>query len=100
MYGKLLSALCEHLCTEANTTCMGREVTCRGGQNRVGMELLTITAAARYLSVSRTSIYNLIDRGTLSVVRPLPDTPRIKRSDLDALIAATTTTVATITSPT
>lgn len=54
------------------------------------MELMTIKAAASYLAVSRTSIYHLIDRGDLPVVRPLPDSPRIKREDLDALIAART----------
>ena len=56
------------------------------------MELLTITAAAAYVSLSRTSIYKLIERGDLPVVRLLPDAPRIKRSDLDALIAARTRT--------
>jgi len=54
------------------------------------MELLTITAAARYLSLSRTSVYKLIERGDLAVVRLLPDAPRIHRQDLDALIAAHT----------
>ena len=54
------------------------------------MELLTITDAARYLSLSRTSIYKLIERGDLHVVRLLPDAPRIHRQTMDALIAART----------
>ena len=51
-------------------------------------ELLTITAAARYLSLCRTSIYKLVEQGDLHVVRLLPDAPRIRRTELDALVAA------------
>lgn len=39
---------------------------------------------------SRTSVYKLIERGDLAVVRLLPDAPRIHRQDLDAMIAAHT----------
>lgn len=49
-------------------------------------ELLTITAAARYLSLCRTSIYKLLEQGDLHVVRLLADAPRIRRAELDALI--------------
>lgn len=54
------------------------------------MELMTIKAAAAYSSLSRTSIYHLIDRSNLQVVRLLADAPPIKRSDLDTPVAART----------
>ena len=45
--------------------------------------LLTITEAGRYLGVSRSSIYRLINEGKLKTVRPVPDAPRIAREQLD-----------------
>ena len=52
------------------------------------MELLTITQAAKYVGLSRTSFYKLIERGDVRPVRLLADAPRILRADLDALVAA------------
>jgi len=54
------------------------------------MELLTISGAAKYVNLCRASIYKLIERGEISVVRLLAASPRIKRSDLDALVEAKT----------
>lgn len=51
-------------------------------------ELVTIREAARYLGVSRVSVYRLIQAGALTVYRPLPDAPRLRRSELDAYIEA------------
>jgi len=49
--------------------------------------LLTYREAARMLGLSRSSIYRLIEREALTVVRPLPGTPRIRRADLEAYAA-------------
>lgn len=55
--------------------------------------LLTITEAADFLAISRRSLYSIINAGRLAVVR-LPVTGekrapvRVKRSDLEAFIAA------------
>ena len=48
--------------------------------------LLKIVEAAQYLGVSRSSIYRLIEEGTLKVLRPVPDAPRIARADLEAYV--------------
>lgn len=48
--------------------------------------LLKIQEAATILGVSRSSVYRLIERGALKIVRPLPDAPRIARADLDAYV--------------
>jgi excisionase family DNA binding protein len=48
--------------------------------------LLTITAAAKQLGVSRSSVYRLIGSGALPVVRPLPDAPRITRDALEEYV--------------
>ena len=47
--------------------------------------LLTVAEAARYLSISRTTLYRLTDRGEIAVVRLSRD-PRFLKSDLDAFI--------------
>jgi len=48
-------------------------------------EWLTITAAAEYAGVSRTTIYNWIKAGDLPVHRGPTGARRIRRDDLDAL---------------
>lgn len=45
---------------------------------------LTISGAARYLGVARSTVYRLIGDGKLDVYRVTPDAPRLKRGDLDA----------------
>lgn len=52
--------------------------------------LLTIEAAAKYMSVSRSTIYRLINSGDLRIVRPAPNAPRILRRDLNDLAAKLT----------
>jgi len=47
----------------------------------------TLTQAAAVLNVSRGSLYRLIARGKLQVVRPLPDAPRILRTELERFIS-------------
>ena len=49
--------------------------------------LMTYKEAAHLLGLSRSSIYRLIEREALTVVRPLPGTPRIRRADLEAYAA-------------
>lgn len=49
--------------------------------------LITIEEASRLLSVSRSTIYRMIKAGTLPIVRPLPDAPRIARADVELLIS-------------
>jgi len=46
----------------------------------------TITDAARILTVSRGSLYKMIWAGRIAVVRPLPDAPRILKTELDRFI--------------
>ena len=70
-------------------TCMDTHITSQtrtGGPSPASTELLTIPAAARRLTVSVRSVYRLIERGELTVLRILPDAPRVRATDLDALI--------------
>lgn len=48
--------------------------------------LLSPKDAAKYLGVSRATIYRLIERGELPVYRPVPDAPRFKVRDLDLFV--------------
>jgi excisionase family DNA binding protein len=48
--------------------------------------LLTIKQAAAFLGVSRSTVYTLIGKEALPVVRPLPDAPRFRRADLEAYV--------------
>lgn len=48
--------------------------------------LVTVVEAAKMLSVSRRTIYRLIDKGVLSVVMITPDAPRLRVRDLIDLI--------------
>lgn len=43
------------------------------------------------LSVSRATLYRMIEAGTLTPVRPSPGTPRIRLSDVEAIMAGNTT---------
>lgn len=44
---------------------------------------LSISSAAEYLGVARSTVYRLIQAGKLPVYRLTPDAPRLKRSELD-----------------
>ena len=48
--------------------------------------LLTVDAAAAYLSVSRSMLYGMIRDNRIRVVRLSADAPRIRKQDLDGLI--------------
>lgn len=48
--------------------------------------LLTYTKAAEALSVSRATLYRMIDRGDLTPVRLPIGGPRLRRADVAALI--------------
>lgn len=50
--------------------------------------LLTLSDAAAYLSISRRSIYRLIDTGKLVPISPIGRARRLKRVDLDAHLDA------------
>ncbi len=50
-------------------------------------DLLTYTEAARLMSVSRATLYRMIQRGDLVPVRLPVGGPRIRRADLAALAA-------------
>jgi excisionase family DNA binding protein len=60
--------------------------TCTDTSAAPSTELLTIPNVARRLTVSIRSVYRLIERGELPIVRILPDTPRVRVTDIDALI--------------
>jgi excisionase family DNA binding protein len=47
----------------------------------------TISEAANTLSISRGSMYKLIGKGAISVIRPLPDAPRILKTELDRFVS-------------
>jgi excisionase family DNA binding protein len=49
---------------------------------------VSISAAAKYIGLSRQSIYRLHEQGRLPISRLIPDAPRVRRSDLDALLAS------------
>ena len=53
-------------------------------------ELVSVPAAARELGVSRASVYRWIHRGDVSAVRVGPSSLRIRREDVDALVAPLT----------
>lgn len=57
-------------------------------------QLLTPTEAAKLLSVCVKTIYNLVRRGLLPVVRLTPSAPRFRMSDLRAFIQKQTYKVA------
>ena len=59
-------------------------------QAGVGLAV-TLAEAARLLSVSTRTIHRLGATGRLRIVRITRDTPRVLRSDLDALLARTAT---------
>ena len=61
----------------------------RGGTPMDTGAFLPITDAANYLGVARSTVYRLIKTGKLSVYRLTPDTPRLKRTDLDAYAEGT-----------
>lgn len=48
---------------------------------------MTITAAAQYMGLSRPCVYRLERQGKLTISRLIPDAPRVRRRDLDALLA-------------
>lgn len=62
------------------------------GRESVGMDrtnspaLMTIDAAAEYLSMSRSTLYGMIRDGEIQVVRLKADMPRIRRADLDRMV--------------
>ncbi|MBC8134565.1 MAG: helix-turn-helix domain-containing protein [Fibrella sp.] len=49
--------------------------------------LVTIAEAAHILCVSQRTIYRMIERGRIAVVKVTADAPRVRRADLDALVA-------------
>jgi len=50
-------------------------------------DLLTITDAAKRLSISRSAMYTLIQRGEVDTVYPVGRARRVTARSLDALIA-------------
>lgn len=48
--------------------------------------LMTVREAASLLGLSRTSVYRLIWNGSLNVYRPVPDAPRLRSSEVSALM--------------
>jgi excisionase family DNA binding protein len=54
--------------------------------------LLTIAQAARYLNCSVSTMRRMIAAGRLPVCRLMADAPRLRREDLDRLIAGATAT--------
>jgi hypothetical protein len=73
----------ERTCMDMHTT----PQTCTGTAGWPASELLTLPATANRLAISVRSLYRLIERDELTVIRILPDAPRIRAADLDALIA-------------
>jgi excisionase family DNA binding protein len=65
---------------------------CMSVHERISMEtnlppaLLTIDAAAKYLSLSRSTVYALIRDGIIKTVKLTSDAPRIRKADLDSMI--------------
>ena len=50
--------------------------------------LMTYSEAARYLAVGRSTLYDLVGRGELPVVRMGPRCVRLRRQDLDQFVEA------------
>ena len=49
--------------------------------------LLTLPDVARLLAVSTRTVYRLVAQGYLTVIRITPDTPRLRRADVETFIA-------------
>jgi len=54
-----------------------------------GSRYLSITEAARFLSVSRETVYKLIEDKSIALYRVSPRSPRISRSELEAYVKGT-----------
>ena len=59
-------------------------------QQNAGPALMTIASAAEFLSCSRATIYRLLAANKLQRTYLLVGSPRIRRADLDALVAGPT----------
>lgn len=49
--------------------------------------LVTVAEAARILCISQRTVYRMVERGQLQVIKVTPDTPRVRRADLEALVS-------------
>ena len=51
----------------------------------VGPLLMGMTASAKFLGVSRTTLWRMVDKGLLQKVEVLPGSFRLRRADLEAI---------------
>ena len=51
----------------------------------VGPLLMGMTASAKFLGVSRTTLWRMVDKGLLQKVEILPGSFRLRRADLEAI---------------
>lgn len=75
------------------------EVQEQNRQNLLSQEYLSISAAAQLLGISRPTLYNLINQGSLPVLHLSKRTARIKRTDLEKLNQQQSSSIAPITTP-
>jgi len=85
---KLLQALLgatEHQRAAALRLLQGNPVPGMSVQDSKASFFLSMTDAAKYAGVSRTTLYQLIEKGRLKPIELLPGFRRIRRSDIEAL---------------
>lgn len=75
------------------------EIREQNRQSLLSQEYLSLSSAAILLGVSRPTMYGLINRGALPVLRLSQRTVRIKRSDLEKLNEQQASTIAPISTP-
>ncbi len=51
----------------------------------IGPLLMGMTASAKFLGVSRTTLWRMVDKGRLQKVEVLPGSFRLRRVDLEAI---------------
>jgi excisionase family DNA binding protein len=61
------------------------EIPAPAARPATGPLLMSISAGAKFLGASRTTLYRLVEMGTIGKVELLPGTYRVRREDLEAL---------------
>jgi excisionase family DNA binding protein len=77
--------------SNANDVEIANAIDCLKGRPKAkseseGPKLMNLGNAAKYLSVSRATLYRMIESGKIDPVNLYENTKRIRKADLDAII--------------
>lgn len=53
------------------------------------VELITIDHACKIMSISRPTLYRILEKGKIKVYRPTPSSPRLDKEEVQAYILST-----------